>query len=54
MAKLKVGQSSAVFFLFFLLALIEAVGSGNWLLSLVFVFLGLLSMRADATAPPGS
>lgn len=41
----------AVFIIFFGIALIEAVQKGNWLAALLFVALGMLSLRADLLWP---
>lgn len=41
-------SSSAVFVLFFGVALLEAIRHGDWLIAAIFLALGILSMRADA------
>jgi uncharacterized membrane protein len=44
---MKFGHNSAVFVLFFGIALVEAFQAGNWLLATLFLLLGLLFLRAD-------
>jgi len=41
------GSATAVYMLFFLLSLIEAVRHGDWIMVAVFVALGILSISAD-------
>jgi hypothetical protein len=48
MPKLRLGPSSTVFILFFLLALIEALQTRRWPLVIVFVALGVLSIVTDS------
>ena len=51
MRALRFGTNSAVFVLFFGVALFEALRHGDWLIAAVFLALGLLSMRGDAKQP---
>lgn len=39
--------NTAVFVLFFGIALLEAFQEGNWLKAVLFLALGLISLRAD-------
>jgi len=41
------GANTAVFLLFFLLSLFEAVTARNWVLAALFLALGVISLRAD-------
>ena len=45
------GTNAAVFLVFFGLALLDAITSGNWLRSAFWVIVGLLFLRADALKP---
>jgi uncharacterized membrane protein len=45
---MKLGTNSAVFILFFGIALIEAVQLKNWFVALIFIFLGVLSIFSDS------
>jgi hypothetical protein len=42
------GTNTAVFLIFFGLALVDAIASGNWLRSAFWVIVGLVFLRADA------
>ncbi len=44
---MKLGTNSAIFILFFGIALIEAIQLRNWLFALIFIALGVLSYSAD-------
>lgn len=47
MKNVRLGANSAIFLLFFGIALIEAFRKNNWLEALLFVALGCLFLRAD-------
>lgn len=47
MSSLGFGTNTAVFLIFFGLALVDAITSGNWLRSAFWVIVGLLFLRAD-------
>ena len=54
MRRLSFGSNSAVFVLFFGVALIEAIRHGDWMIAAIFLALGILSMRGDATKETAS
>ena len=51
MTSLGFGTNTAVFLIFFGLALLDAITSGNWLRSAFWIIVGLLFLRADALKP---
>jgi hypothetical protein len=51
MTSLGFGTNTAVFLIFFGLALLDALTSGNWLRSAFWIVVGLLFLRADALKP---
>jgi hypothetical protein len=44
---MKIGKNVTVFILFFGIALVEAFQSKNWLLSTLFLLLGIIFLLAD-------
>ncbi len=44
---MNMGHNTAVFILFFGIALVEAFQSQNWLLAVLFLLLGFMFLRAD-------
>ena len=48
MRAVRFGSNSAVFVLFFGVALIEAIRHEDWVFAVIFLALGMLSMRGDA------
>ena len=51
MRGLRFGTNVAVFLLFFGIAFLDAVQSGDWLRSAFWLALGLVFLRADALKP---
>jgi hypothetical protein len=51
MTRLGFGTNTAVFLIFFGLALLDAITSGNWIRSAFWIVVGLLFLRADALKP---
>jgi hypothetical protein len=51
MGSMRFGSNVAVFLLFFGLALLDAIRSGDWLRAAFWLAIGLVFLRADALKP---
>jgi len=51
MRALRFGSNSAVFVLFFGVALLEALRHADWVFALIFLALGIMSVRSDTKQP---